>query len=183
MGDLKMKEIWKDVKGFEGRYLVSNTGKIYSILAKRILKTCISNRGYELACLRNEKGYRKQYTVHRLVAMSFLDNPNNYPIINHKDENKLNNNINNLEWCDYSYNCTYNNLRVKVANTLTNKNKIFYVYDSRMNFIGEFKNIRKFCRDYHVNSGNFWKVLKKNNLKPFYYSANGFIPSYQKFEN
>ena len=92
MGDLKMKEIWKDIKGFEGRYLVSNTGKIYSILAKRILKTCISNKGYELACLRNEKGYRKQYTVHRLVAISFLDNPNNYPIINHKDENKLNNN-------------------------------------------------------------------------------------------
>ena len=86
-----MDEIWVEVVGYEGRYLISSFGRVYSILAKRIIKTCISNAGYELACLKNADGKRNQRTVHRLVAVAFLDNPNDLPIINHKDENKLNN--------------------------------------------------------------------------------------------
>lgn len=174
-------EEWKEVIGFEQRYLVSNTGKIYSILANRILKTCISNRGYELVCLRNEEGKRKQYTVHKIVATAFIPNPNGYPIINHKDENKLNNSISNLEWCSYSYNNTYNHIREKATNTLINNNQIFYIYDLDMNLIGEFKNMRKFCREYNVNNGNLRKILNKNKVKPFHYSIHGFIPSYNKF--
>lgn len=104
---LQMKENWKKIEGFDGKYYISTNGEIYSIPAKRILKTCISNTGYELVCLRSPNGKRKQYTVHRLVALTFLPNPENLPIINHKDENKLNNKVENLEWCTYSYNSTY----------------------------------------------------------------------------
>ena len=63
-----MKEIWKDIPGFEKRYMVSNMGRVYSLLVKRVLKTCVSNRGYELVCLKNKDGKRKQYTIHRIVA-------------------------------------------------------------------------------------------------------------------
>lgn len=167
MGDLKMKEIWKDVKGFEGRYLVSNTGKIYSVLAKRILKTCISNKGYELACLRNEKGYRKQYTVHRLVALTFIENPKNYSIVNHKDENKLNNCVENLEWCDYSYNNSYSN-------------SYFYVYDKNLNYIGSYNNINKFARDYNCNPSHICQNLKLNKNKNKLHYHKNYVFLYNK---
>ena len=163
-----MEEIWKDVKGFEGRYLVSNTGKIYSILAKRILKTCISNKGYELACLRNEKGYRKQYTVHRLVAMSFLDNPNNYPIINHKDENKLNNNIDNLEWCTIDYNNNYG------TRTQRTRKKICQ-YDTNYKLIKIWDGIRVASRELNIPSQQISQCCKKSQYR---HTAGGYIWEY-----
>ena len=96
--NLQMKENWKKIEGFDGKYYISANGEIYSIPAKRILKPCIGNTGYEVVCLRAPNGKSKQYTVHRLVALTFLPNPENLPIINHKDENKLNNKVDNLEW-------------------------------------------------------------------------------------
>lgn len=174
-------EIWKEVQGFENRYLVSNNGKVYSLLANRILKTCISNRGYELVCLRNEVGKRKQYTVHRIVANAFVPNPNDYPIVNHIDENKLNNNVNNLEWCDYSYNNNYNHIREQSTNTYIERHgKTFFVYDKELNYIGCFNNIHQFGRIYNIKINNFSTTLRKNQIKPFYYSTHGFIPSYTK---
>ena len=102
-----MKENWKEIKGFNGKYYISINGEIYSVPAKRILKTCVSNKGYELVCLKSPDGKRKQYTVHRLVALTFVPNPENLPLVNHKDENKLNNKAENLEWCTSKYNKNY----------------------------------------------------------------------------
>lgn len=106
-----MEEIWKDIDGYEGIYQVSNLGNVRSlnwgkrgIVRNLYLKK--QNRGYlhvELA----KNGKRKAFTVHRLVANAFLENPNGYPIINHKDENKQNNNVENLEWCSLTYNVRY----------------------------------------------------------------------------
>ena len=121
--NLQMKENWKKIEGFDGKYYISTNGEIYSVPAKRILKTCISNTGYELVCLRSPNGKRKQYTVHRLVALTFLPNPENLPIINHKDENKLNNKVENLEWCTYSYNNTYGEHLNKKSRTLHNSSR------------------------------------------------------------
>ena len=102
-----MKEIWKPVIGYHdirgNRFMASNTGKIKSCVTGKILKTYISCRGYESLRLTVD-GEKKSITVHRAVALAFIPNPNQYAEINHKDGNKLNNSLNNLEWCTRSQN-------------------------------------------------------------------------------
>lgn len=117
------KEIWKDIDGYEGLYLVSNKGNIKSLqnygkIKERIMKLSIK-RGYYEVGLR-KKGIKKYYLVHRLVAKAFIENTNNFSCINHIDENKLNNNIENLEWCNHKYNNTYGSRleRVAISNKL-----------------------------------------------------------------
>lgn len=105
-----MKEIWKDIKGYEGLYQVSNLGNVKSLeryvnhfsgtrkVQEKILKPVIDNTGYYVVSLwKNNKHSRAH--IHRLVAESFIINNDNKPYINHIDGNKLNNNIGNLEWC------------------------------------------------------------------------------------
>lgn len=102
-------EEWKDVKGYEGHYKVSNLGRIKSFkyyLEGKLLKTQIDWDGYETISLTLNKKSKK-YKVHRLVAQAFIPNPDNLLEINHKDKNKLNNNVKNLEWCTRKYNCLY----------------------------------------------------------------------------
>lgn len=99
-------EKWKDIKGLDGLYKVSNQGRILSLKNKRpiILKPIINNTGYKQVSLNGVK-----YLVHRLVAIAFLKNPSKYKVINHKDENPKNCNVDNLEWCSQSYNMLYSN--------------------------------------------------------------------------
>jgi hypothetical protein len=105
-------EIWKNIKGYENKYQISNFGNVKSLdyinnLGKlkkgKKLKYRITEKGYNSAMLYNN-GVQKCYRVHRLVAEAFIDNKNNKPFINHKDGNKLNNNIYNLEWCTHKEN-------------------------------------------------------------------------------
>lgn len=114
-----MEEIWKDVKGYEGRYQVSNKGRIKSFLKSsrypdekgHVIKPHIA-RGYAFSCL-SKNGKAKNYLVHRLVAQAFIPNPNNLKEINHIDENKLNNCVENLEWCTRNYNMAYGTARIR----------------------------------------------------------------------
>lgn len=104
-------EIWKDIKGYEGLYQVSNMGRIKSLgnnktRKEKILSLKPSNDGYIRVYL-CKNGKQKPFSVHRLVAQAFLPNPDNLPEVNHIDENKENNHVKNLEWCDRKYNMNY----------------------------------------------------------------------------
>ena len=101
-------EEWKIIDGFDGMYLISNYGRLKSLKGKkeRILKTFINCHGYEQISILHNKQKHK-LGIHRLVAMAFIDNSNNYPVVNHKDEVKTNNHVSNLEWCTVEYNNNY----------------------------------------------------------------------------
>ena len=113
-----MKEIWKDIKDYEGLYQISNFGRVKSLrrlitnqynsfyIEEKILKNWKNNKGYCLVTL-CKNGTQKKIQVHRLVALHFLPNPGNLPEVNHKDENPQNNIVTNLEWCDRLYNVRY----------------------------------------------------------------------------
>ena len=106
-----MKEIWKEIEGYNGRYLISNLGRLKSYAQDRtngkIKNGNMSFKGYLTVVLYDNDGNKKCYPVHRLVATAFLNNPDNLPQINHKDEVKTNNCVDNLEWCTNYYNCNY----------------------------------------------------------------------------
>lgn len=100
-----MEEVWKEI---DDRYSVSNLGRVKSNYAnkEKILKPFLNKRGYLMVDIRHP-GYRKSISVHRLVATAFIPNPDNLPEVNHKDEIKTNNSVDNLEWCTLQYNCNY----------------------------------------------------------------------------
>lgn len=99
-----MKEVWKEIPTYN--YLVSNIGNVYSFATDRILKPNIDRNGYARVPLYRNR--IKQYIqIHRLVAEAFIENPNNLPCINHKNNIRNDNRVENLEWCTYSYNNKY----------------------------------------------------------------------------
>ena len=114
-----MEEIWKDIEWHKGSYKVSNMGRVYSIRRKKFKDTYLDKRGYVKVCLCYNYT-QKIFSVHRLVAKAFIPNPNNYPQVNHKDENKQNNNVDNLEWCTNHYNEHYGTRSQRQAKSLTN---------------------------------------------------------------
>lgn len=148
-----MEEIWKDIEGYEGKYQVSNLGRVRSLNYNhtgeiKLLKQSTNKYGYKLVGL-CKNGKEKKYQVHRLVAIAFIPNPNNLPIINHKDEDSSNNNVDNLEWCTQEYNVNYGtrNERAgkKARKQMTGKKgkehpraKPILMYDREGNFIRKF---------------------------------------------
>lgn len=139
-----MKEIWKDIPNYEGLYQISNLGRVKSFrqsskfhkASEYILKSALANNGYCQVTLYNNTR-KKKFLVHRLVAEAFIPNPNNYPHINHKDENPSNNAVDNLEWCTARYNNLYGTARIRQVETvsrpieqLTLSGKVIAVYRS-----------------------------------------------------
>lgn len=166
-------EIWKDVVGYEGIYQVSNLGNVKSLdrhykqlnnngkecnhfYKGRKLKQHLNNAGY----LKVQLSYKYKSIpkrVHRLVAEAFIPNPNNYKCVNHIDGNKLNNNVDNLEWCTYSYNTKHafkNGLRKPTWQNKTGKlNPLSFKvsqYDLNGNFIKEWDCLRDIQRELNV---------------------------------
>lgn len=125
---MEEKEIWKDIEGFEGMYQVSNMGNVkslkrtiwnsgkgcYRTVHERILKANKNNDGY-LQVQLHQDGKRERYLVHRLVATAFLPNPDNLPQVNHIDENKENNCMDNLEWVTCKENANHGTRNKKIS--------------------------------------------------------------------
>lgn len=126
-----MKEIWKNITDYEELYQISNLGNIKNTKRNKIKKKTINKDGYYVAKL-SKNNIKKVFLVHRLVAKEFVKNKNNYNIVNHKDENKLNNRADNLEWCTVKYNNNYGTRHFKykskkyineILDLLKNENK------------------------------------------------------------
>ena len=98
-------EIFKDIKGYPG-YQISNFGRIWSNKSNRYLNPFLNNAGYRAINLIAINGKRKGELIHRLVALAFIDNPDKKPEVNHKDRNKENNHVDNLEWVTHGENNT-----------------------------------------------------------------------------
>ena len=153
-------EEWRDVVGYEGEYQVSNLGNVRSMTKKVRTKNDVyaTKKGKILAQTKRAKGYlcvnlsshgkSKCVEIQRLVANAFIPNPHGYPCVNHKDENKENNNVDNLEWCTYSYNNAYGECRKKAALSRLNGklSKAVCQYDMEMNFICEFPSLAEVKR-------------------------------------
>lgn len=104
----------KDISEYEGHYAVTSCGKVWSYKSKKFISQKMHRNGY-LSVMLCKQGKMKRFLVHRLVACAYLKNPNNFPQVNHKDEVKSNNFINNLEWCTRQYNNTFGTVRERIA--------------------------------------------------------------------
>ena len=183
------EEIWKDIPEYEGLYQISNFGNVRTLMYHgfkrknpRLLKPQKNSRGYLQVSLCKDNSIIKVF-VHRLVAQSFIKNPNNYTIINHKDENPSNNKVDNLEWCDYKYNSNYGTFKERMHNTFINRDDcsipiLQYTLDG--SFIKEYPSLSEaarqtgfglttiknccdgFRKDYKVN-----KIYKCNQCKGY----------------
>lgn len=164
-----MKEEWRPVKGYEGLYEVSNMGRVKSLHASKdiILKQCTRSGGYAGINLHKD-GTCNYKLVHRLVATAFIRNPNNYECVNHKDGNKKNNTVDNLEWCTSSYN-TKHAYRNGLINTDEQKKSVI-VYKR----YGEYKSITEASEALGIAPGSLSSAIHKNQ------SINGFIGVIEK---
>jgi hypothetical protein len=143
------EEIWKDIEGYEGLYQVSNLGRVKSLerkvngkwgkmkIKEKILVAVNDKDGYKIVTL-CKGGKQKVGKIHRLVAKTFISNPNNFLYINHKDENKSNNNVDNLEWCTAKYNTNYGTNLKKI---IEKKLKPVLQYNLDGNLIAEYRSM------------------------------------------
>ena len=168
-----MEEIWKDIKGFEGLYQVSNFGRVKSFPRKgtqttkeRIIKFTKSNKNYLVANLKNNN-IQQSFSIHRLVAQAFIPNPDNLPQVNHIDGNKQNNNVNNLEWCTNKQNRCHASCNHLLYTRHINQ------FDLEGNFIKEWNSITEASKFYNIKYNSLWSAC--NNKKGVY---NGFIWRY-----
>lgn len=143
----------KDIPGFEGRYAATSCGKIWSYKQKKFMQPCGEKGNYQLVML-SKDGISKCYYVHRLVAMAFLPNPDNLPEVNHKDEQKDNNCLNNLEWCSKQYNLMYGTRCMRIC-------KPVYCIELDKTF----QSIFMACKELNIGQANLSTHLSKNSPK------------------
>lgn len=156
-----MEEIWKDVIGYEDEYMVSNTGKMFSLKSGKQLKIYKDKDGYHKATF-SRKQKKKLFLIHREVIKSFSTNPENKRCVNHKDGNKSNNAIDNLEWCTHKENISHadsTGLRnIKGENNKISKLRSFEVLEIRSLYDGS--NKKYLAKKYNVSEWNIKLIVE-----------------------
>lgn len=174
-------------------YLIESDGRIFSLKRNIWMKPSLGNNGYYGLELANKDGH-KRLSIHRLVALAYIPNPNNYPIVNHKDENKLNNNVENLEWCTAKYNLTYGST-IKRRVSHTDYSKPIYKRNARKNgkkvskpvarytlsgkYIDSFESAAVAARHLKLQSNHIIECCRSEKRK----SAHGYIWKYERGED
>lgn len=164
-----MKEIWKDIEGYPN-YQVSSMGRVKSLNYNKtgkegILKSTKDKGGYHQVNLCKD-GLVKRFLIHRLVASAFLDNPNNLPQVNHRDEDKTNNRVENLEYCNRIYNLNYGTRIERVAKA---KSIPILQFTLDGEFVKKWDGVRKVEKELGFYNGNISKCCKGK-----YKSAHGY---------
>lgn len=178
-------EIWKAVVGYEGKYEVSSIGRVRSIpryvrnsvgsqtfVEGKILTASKDKAGYIHVSLSDSEYKTRRWSVHRLVAIAFLKNPDNLPVVNHKDENKSNNCVENLEWCSQSYNLSYKDGQKK-----RRQQKIEMYNRETGEYIKTFNSIDEASKETGTNRTTISQVASNNYGRR---SAGGYIWRYAK---
>ena len=172
-----MKEIWKEIKGFEGRYSVSTLGNIRNDKSSRLLSPNIGNHGYR-KCSWRENGIVEYFLVHRVVAKTFIPNPDGKRTVNHIDGDKLNNRVENLEWATDSEQQLHAldiGLRPPQLTGYDSKaSKTIYQFDLQGNFIKEYGSTR--CAEKELNKRLHISEVCNGKRK----TSGGYIWSYSK---
>ena len=164
---------WFDIPGYK-LYKISKTGLVKRIAAtitdinginhfvkSRILKTKTNKSGY-ISLVLTENGIQKREFIHVLLAKTFIPNPNNYPIINHKDENPSNNSLDNLEWCNYSYNAKHSIIKIK--NSHEKEQRCVIRINNKDNTIKKYNGIREAAQDNNTNHSNIRYAILHNGI-------------------
>ena len=179
-GNCIIVEKWKPIEDFKDKYEISNLGRIKNIRTNHIFKMTNQYGDYFCIILYDET-HKRSTRIHREVAKAFIPNPNNFPCVNHKDLNKQNNCVDNLEWCSYSYNCK--DAIIKGANTMSgfnkyNKNKFYnkygklLQYDKKKNLLNVFNN----TTEAHEKTGVCIRnILQCINHEPKRKTAGGYV--------
>lgn len=180
-----INEIWKDSPYFPEKYEISNMGNLRNKERNHIYKNTNKNGDY-FSIVLTYKGMKKSTRIHRLVAETFIPNPNKYPCVNHKDFNKQNNKVDNLEWCTYSDNTKHaikNNKECLRGIKRYNRNKSFnkygyiYQYDKNNNFIGKYRDTQEAYKKTGVCSRNILQCINKQQGRT---QAGGYVWKSQK---
>ena len=147
-----MIEELKDIKDYEGEYAITRDGRVWSYKSNKFLKPVLDKDGYHKVNLHKDKKM-KTFRIHRLVADAFIPNPKGLPQVNHKDENKSNNCVENLEWCDAKYNMNYGTRTERAA-----KKQSIPVYCEELDRV--FDGARQAARELGLDNSNIIKCCK-----------------------
>lgn len=175
------KEEWRYIENSDN-YYISNYGNVKNTKTGRVLKHGINNDGYHFVRYKMNDGKFTIKYVARLVAIAFIPNPNNLPEINHKDENKDNNCVDNLEWCDRKYNINYGTAKERRAKTMANKNyntyrtsKAVLQYDKEGKLIKRYNSLKEAQEQFNSKSSGY--ICRA--INGIYKTAYGFIWKYE----